>query len=98
MGTKIGYARCSADEQDLEDNRRILLELGVPAGQIYLDRRTRAATALARVWTRPSTARQAHLLKLHATGEHTIAELAESFEGARQTVYRLLERAARTAA
>ncbi len=26
----IGYARCSADKQDLEANRKILLELGVP--------------------------------------------------------------------
>jgi DNA invertase Pin-like site-specific DNA recombinase len=40
-----------------------------------------------------STARQAHLLKLHAAGEHTIAELAELFEVSRQTVYRVLERA-----
>ena len=38
MGTKIGYARCSTDKVDLEANRRILLELGVPADQIYLDR------------------------------------------------------------
>jgi DNA invertase Pin-like site-specific DNA recombinase len=41
-----------------------------------------------------STARQAHLLKLHAAGEHTIVELAELFEVSRQTVYRVLERAA----
>src|SRR5437016_1892530 len=34
----IGYARCSTDKQDLEANQQILLELGVPAGQIYLDR------------------------------------------------------------
>ena len=40
-----------------------------------------------------STARQAHLLKLHAAGEHTIVELAELFEVSRQTVYRVLERA-----
>jgi DNA invertase Pin-like site-specific DNA recombinase len=40
-----------------------------------------------------STARQAHLLKLHAAGEHTIVELAEQFEVSRQTVYRVLERA-----
>lgn len=45
-----------------------------------------------------SPTRQAHLLKLHATGEHTIAELAELFEVSRQTVYRVLERATRTAA
>jgi DNA invertase Pin-like site-specific DNA recombinase len=41
-----------------------------------------------------STARQAHLVKLHTAGEHTIAELAELFEVSRPTVYRVLERAA----
>ncbi len=40
-----------------------------------------------------SASRQAHLLKLHAAGEHTIAELAELFEVSRPTVYRVLERA-----
>ena len=40
-----------------------------------------------------SPARQAHLLKLHAAGEHTIVELAELFEVSRPTVYRVLERA-----
>lgn len=39
-----------------------------------------------------SATRQAHLLKLHAAGEHTIAELAELFEVSRPTVYRVLER------
>jgi DNA invertase Pin-like site-specific DNA recombinase len=41
-----------------------------------------------------SAARQAHLLKLHSVGEHTIVELAQLFEVSRQTVYRVLERAA----
>ncbi|MEV4283565.1 recombinase family protein [Actinoplanes xinjiangensis] len=41
-----------------------------------------------------SPTRQAHLLKLHAAGEHTIAELAELFEVSRPTVYRVLDRAA----
>jgi DNA invertase Pin-like site-specific DNA recombinase len=45
-----------------------------------------------------STARQAHLLKLHAAGEHTIVELAALFEVSRQTVYRVLERASATTA
>jgi DNA invertase Pin-like site-specific DNA recombinase len=189
----IGYARCSTDEQDLEANRQILLELGVPADQIYLDRaysgttrdrpaleqalaavrtgdtlvvprldrlarsvpdaraigdsmaarairlqlgtmvydpadpmgkmffnilatfaefevgllrlRTREGMAIAKAKGRLkgrapklSTARQAHLLKLHAAGEHTIVELAERFEVSRQTVYRVLERAAASAA
>jgi DNA invertase Pin-like site-specific DNA recombinase len=40
-----------------------------------------------------SKARQAHLLKLHAAGEHTVVELAELFEVSRPTVYRVLERA-----
>ncbi|MFE2424850.1 helix-turn-helix domain-containing protein [Streptomyces hokutonensis] len=40
------------------------------------------------------TARQqAHLVKEHATGEHTIADLAELFSVSRATVYRVLERA-----
>ncbi|MEV8510198.1 recombinase family protein [Actinoplanes sp. NPDC051475] len=43
-----------------------------------------------------SPTRQAHLRKLHAAGEHTIAELAELFEVSRPTVYRVLERAGAT--
>nr|WP_308129550.1 recombinase family protein [Actinoplanes polyasparticus] len=34
----ISYARCSTDKQDMEANRQILHELGVPVDQIYLDR------------------------------------------------------------
>ncbi|MEV0290346.1 recombinase family protein [Kribbella sp. NPDC050820] len=34
----IGYARGSTDKQDLEANRRILLELGVTADHVYLDK------------------------------------------------------------
>src|SRR5690349_23250405 len=41
-----------------------------------------------------STAQQTHLRKLHAAGEHTVAELAELFNVSRPTVYRVLERAA----
>src|SRR6476469_87576 len=37
-GVRIGYARCSTDKQDLEANRQILLEFGVHADLIYLDR------------------------------------------------------------
>jgi DNA invertase Pin-like site-specific DNA recombinase len=187
-GISIGYARCSTDKQDLEANRRILLDLGVPAERIYLDRaysgtnrarpgldqalaavragdtlvvpkldrlarsvpdarqigdslverkirlqlgtmvydpsdpmgkmffnilatfaefevdllrmRTREGMAIARAKGKLkgrapilSAPRQAHLLKLHAAGEHTIGELAELFEVSRQTVYRVLERA-----
>jgi DNA invertase Pin-like site-specific DNA recombinase len=183
----IGYARCSTDKQDLEANRQILLELGVAAEHIYLDKaysgtnrarpgldqalaavraggtvvtpkprparplrtrrpsdrrllgrprhsaaarhddlrphrpdgqdvlqhpghlrrvrgrplrmRTREGMAIARAKgklkgraPKLSPARQAHLLKLHAAEEHTIAELAELFEVSRPTVYRVLER------
>ncbi len=186
--TKIGYARCSTDKQDLEANRQILLELGVRADQIYLDRaysgtsrqrpgldqalaavragdtlvvpkldrlarsvpdarqigdslaaggirlqlgtmiydpgdpmgkmfftilatfaefevdllrmRTREGMAIAKAKGRLkgrapklSKTSQAHLLKLHAAGEHTVVELAELFEVSRPTVYRVLERA-----
>ncbi|MFE0588332.1 helix-turn-helix domain-containing protein [Micromonospora echinospora] len=45
-----------------------------------------------------SKTRQAHLLKLHATGEHTITELAELFEVSRPTVYRVLDRSSITTA
>ena len=44
---KIGYARCFTDKQDLQANRQILLELGVPADQILLDR---AYSGTNRVW------------------------------------------------
>ena len=184
----VGYARCSTDKQDLEANRQILIELGVSAEQIYLDRaysgtnrarpgldqalaavrtgdtlvvpkldrlarsvtdarhigdslaarqvrlqlgtmiydptdpmgkmffnilatfaefevdllrmRTREGMAIAKAKgklkgraPKLSAARQAHLLKLHAAGEHTVVELAELFEVSRPTVYRVLERA-----
>jgi DNA invertase Pin-like site-specific DNA recombinase len=187
-GILIGYARCSTDKQDLEANRLILLDLGVAADRIYLDRaysgttrarpdldkalaavrpgdtlvvpkldrlarsvpdarqigddlvarrirlqlgtmiydpadpmgkmffnilatfaefevdllrmRTREGMAIAKAKgklkgraPKLSAPRQAHLRKLHAAGEHTIAELAELFEVSRPTVYRVLERA-----
>jgi DNA invertase Pin-like site-specific DNA recombinase len=189
----IGYARCSTDKQDLEANRQVLLGLGVPADQIYLDRaysgttrarpgldqalaavragdtlvvpkldrlarsvpdarqigdsladrrirlqlgamiydpadpmgkmffnilatfaefevgllrmRTREGMAIAKAKgklkgraPKLSPARQAHLLKLHTAGEHTIVELAELFEVSRPTVYRVIERACATTA
>ncbi|GAA2709168.1 helix-turn-helix domain-containing protein [Micromonospora olivasterospora] len=37
---------------------------------------------------------EAHLVALHAAGEHTSAELAELFGVARSTVYRAVGRAA----
>ncbi|MBM0207133.1 helix-turn-helix domain-containing protein [Micromonospora sp. STR1s_5] len=40
-----------------------------------------------------SSPRQAHLVKVHAAGEHAIADLAELFEVSRPTVYGVLERA-----
>lgn len=36
-GIKVGYARCSTAEQDVEVQRRALLELGVDARRIYVD-------------------------------------------------------------
>lgn len=36
---------------------------------------------------------QEYLVEQHATGEHTIADLAEIFSVSRATVYRVLERA-----
>ena len=43
------------------------------------------------------TARQqAHPAKKHATGEHTVADLAEIFSVSRATVYWVLERSARS--
>lgn len=41
-----------------------------------------------------STRQEAHLVKLHAAGGHTVAELAELFTVGRSTVYRAVERAA----
>jgi DNA invertase Pin-like site-specific DNA recombinase len=39
-----------------------------------------------------SARQQAHLVEQHASGEHTIADLAELFSVSRPTVYRVLER------
>jgi DNA invertase Pin-like site-specific DNA recombinase len=36
---------------------------------------------------------EAHLVELHAAGQHTTAELAELFGVARSTIYRTLQRA-----
>ena len=35
--TRIGYARCSTDKQDLEAQRAALVDLGVAEGRIYTD-------------------------------------------------------------
>ena len=43
-----------------------------------------------------NTRQEAHLVALHYSGEHSIAELGELFGVARSTVYRAIERAART--
>ncbi|MCY4301243.1 MAG: recombinase family protein [Aestuariivita sp.] len=39
MTIKIGYARCSTHAQDLEVQRKVLLELGVTEDRIYTDHR-----------------------------------------------------------
>src|SRR5919202_4866995 len=64
--------------------------------------RTREGMAIARAKGRLrgkqpklSARQQAHLGKLHASGEHSIAELAELFSVSRPTVYRVLQRAQR---
>jgi DNA invertase Pin-like site-specific DNA recombinase len=64
--------------------------------------RTREGMAVARAKGRLrgrqpklSAAQQAHLVKLHGSGEHSIADLAELFSVSRPTVYRVLERAQR---
>jgi DNA invertase Pin-like site-specific DNA recombinase len=65
-----------------------------------LRQRTREGMAIARARGRLkgkppklTAHQQAHLVKLHAAGEHTIADLAELFGIARATVYRTLDRA-----
>ena len=62
--------------------------------------RTREGMAIARAkgklrgrQPKLSPAQQAHLGKLHGSGEHSIAELAELFSVSRPTVYRVLEHA-----
>jgi DNA invertase Pin-like site-specific DNA recombinase len=67
--------------------------------------RTREGTAIAKAKgklkgraPKLSAPRRVHLLKLHAAGEHTIAELAELFEVSRPTVYRVFERGQAAAA
>ena len=62
--------------------------------------RTREGMAIARAkgklrgrQPKLSPAQQAHLGKLHGSGEHSIAELAELVSVSRPTVYRVLEHA-----
>lgn len=62
--------------------------------------RTREGMAVARARGRLkggkpklSAAQEAHLMKLHGDGEHTISELSELFSVGRATVYRALDRA-----
>ena len=44
---------------------------------------------------KPSPKQEAHLVQLHAAGEHTMNELAELFAVGRSTVYRAVDRANR---
>lgn len=69
-----------------------------------LKMRTREGMAVARARGRLkgrqpklSPRQQAELIRMHATGEYTIAELMEVFSVGRATVYRVLSRAAGTA-
>ena len=65
--------------------------------------RTREGMAIARSrgklkGKRPKlTDRQAELVRMHTTGDYTIADLMEVFSVGRATVYRVLDRAASTA-
>jgi DNA invertase Pin-like site-specific DNA recombinase len=188
-GTRVGYARCSTDEQDLTAQRKALLALGVAPDRLYLDHgltgttrarpgldqalaavragdtlvvpkldrlarsvpdaraigddlaargvalslgasvydptdpmgkmffnilatfaefevdllrmRTREGMAVARAKGRLkgrapklSARQQRELVRMHATGDYTIAELAELFTVSRPTVYRVLGRTA----
>lgn len=65
-----------------------------------ISQRTKEGMAIARekgkLKGRPpklSAAQEAHLLKLHTEGEHTVADLCELFDVTRATVYRGLARA-----
>lgn len=186
-GTRVGYARCSTDAQDLTAQRETLLALGVDTERIYLDHgltgttrarpgldqalaavragdtlvvpkldrlarsvpdaraigddlagrgvalslggsvydpadpmgkmffnilatfaefevdllrmRTREGMAVARAKGRLkgrapklSARQQRELARMHATGDYTVAELAELFTVSRPTVYRVLDR------
>jgi DNA invertase Pin-like site-specific DNA recombinase len=61
VGTLVGYARCSTDEQDLTAQRQRLAELGVDADRIYLDHgligtkraRPRSGTRRGATWRHP---------------------------------------------
>jgi len=44
-----------------------------------------------------SPRQEAHLVQLHAAGEHTMSEIAELFSVGRSTVYRALDRARKKA-
>ncbi|MEU6721993.1 recombinase family protein [Nonomuraea sp. NPDC046802] len=43
-GTRVGYARCSTDEQDVVIQAEQLLTLSVPEERIYIDRGFSGAT------------------------------------------------------
>ena len=65
-----------------------------------LKRRTREGMAIARAdgklrgkQPKLTTRQQAELVRMHASGEYTIAELMEVFSIGRATVYRVLDRA-----
>lgn len=58
--TRIGYARCWTDKQDLETQRAALLELGVPEDRIYTEYGLTGINGerpgLAQAWRRPKMA------------------------------------------
>ncbi|MEO0862860.1 MAG: helix-turn-helix domain-containing protein [Pseudomonadota bacterium] len=91
-GTRIGYARCSTDGQDLDAKRAALIGLGVADDHIYTDHGLTGANR-----ERPGLS-QAELRRMSDTGEYSISDLAELFDVSRPTVYRVLRRIPTSAA
>ena len=90
MGELIGYARCSTVFQDLTAEFEVDL----------LKPRTREGMAIAKAkgklrgkQSKLTARQQTGLVRMHASGDYTIAELMEVFSVGRATVYRVLDRA-----
>jgi DNA invertase Pin-like site-specific DNA recombinase len=109
MNTRIDYARCSTDKQDLAAQKDALLKLGAAADRIYTDHgftgmsRARPGLDQALAHTKGkqsgkkpklSDHQQKELRRMYDTGEYSISDLAEMFSISRPTVYRTLGRQA----
>lgn len=84
-GIKIGYVRCSTEQQDLTAQRHAPLALGVSEDRPYTDHGLSGRNR-----DRPSLRES---LAAHRAGGHMSCELAELFGVARCTSYRTIERA-----